>query len=96
MNETNIKNHQIKMANPRTRLCVTFEMDRHHEDEIYNNNDNDRRHSYTTTTLTTNRNDNDRLCLQDADVQGEFFFPEINILFAILNSFHKQFLPLTK
>ena len=54
----------------RTRLCVTFEMDHHHnhhnDEEIYIEN-NDRRNSYTTIS---NRTNSDRLCLQDADLQG--------------------------
>ncbi|XP_046918521.2 uncharacterized protein LOC124498768 isoform X1 [Dermatophagoides farinae] len=54
----------------RTRLCVTFEMDHHNQEDvtILDMDNNDRRYSYTTTT-NSNQSSVDRLCLQDTNVQ---------------------------
>nr|XP_046918524.1 rho GTPase-activating protein 45-like isoform X3 [Dermatophagoides farinae] len=57
----------------RTRLCVTFEMDHHNQEDvtILDMDNNDRRYSYTTTT-NSNQSSVDRLCLQDTNVQAGY------------------------
>ena len=62
----------------RTRLCVTFEMDHHNQEDvtILDMDNNDRRYSYTTTT-NSNQSSVDRLCLQDTNVQGESLYSKI-------------------